>query len=139
MKLRHTMLVSLLALAAPSLARAADAPKAEKKADAMPPMPTLPPEGKRWVEGFLGSWKSSDTTMKMGDQDMKGTMTMKCAKTSGGWGASCTGDSKMGKDMSMTLSGLVGWDIGAGEAHWFEVTSVADTHNHVGKWTDDKT
>ena len=118
--------------------------KAEKKdgaaAAAMPAMPTMPPEGKKWIEGWLGNWKSADTTMTMGDKTMKGKMDMKCEKVSDGWGTLCRGKVDMGKEMpAQQLAVLFGWNIGEGMATMFEVTNMAEVHNHTGKWTDDKT
>jgi hypothetical protein len=117
------------------------AKKEEAKKDdkaAPPAMPTLPPEGKKWIEGHLGNWKG-EVTLTMGDQAVKGKMTMKCDKVSNGWGTLCTGKADMGKAMPpQNVTFLYGWNIGDGEATLFEVTDVAEVHHHTGKWTDDK-
>jgi hypothetical protein len=109
-------------------------------AAAAPAMPTIPPEGKKFIEGNLGSWKASDVAMTMGDKTVKGKMTLKCDKTSNGWGTLCTGKADMGKEMPpQNVTFLMGWNIGDGEATMFEVSDAGEVHHHVGKWTDDKT
>jgi hypothetical protein len=109
------------------------------KKDAPPAPPVLPAEGKKWVEGFLGNWKAADAVLTMGDKSMKGKLTMKCDKTSNGWGTLCTGKGDMGKEMPpMNVTFLYGWNIGENEATMFEVTDAAEVHFHHGKWIDDK-
>jgi hypothetical protein len=103
------------------------------------PAPTLSPEGKRWVEGMLGWWRSNDAAMQMGDQKMKGKMTMACEKTSGGWAAICKGKFTAKGMPTQEMTVLMGWDSAAETAHMFEVANTGETHNHTGKWTDDKT
>ena len=117
-----------------------EAPKKdEKKAEAMP-MPTLPAEGKRLVEGVLGSWKSTDVVLTMGDKAMKGKMTMACEKASEGWAALCKAKFDMGKELPVQQAiFLFGWELGTKSGHMFEVSNMADCHNHVGTWSDDKT
>lgn len=132
MSLKSLAVFAAVAVSVPSFA--AEPAKAEAGG-----MPTLPPEGKKWVEAHLGSWKASDVTMTMGDKTSKGKMTMKCEKTSGGWGALCKGTADLGKEMPVQeMTMLTGWNIGEGVATLFEVTNVAEVHQHTGKWTDDK-
>lgn len=118
---------------------AAGKPAEAGKPAGPPPAPVMPPEGKRWVDGWLGSWKSNDVALKMGDQELKGKMTMKCDKAAGGWAAVCNGKMEAGKDMKQEVVFVMGWSLGEGHATMGEVTSVGEVHHHTGKWTDEKT
>jgi hypothetical protein len=104
-----------------------------------PPTPVLSPEGKRWVQGLLGWWRSNDAAMQMGEQKMNGKMTMACDKTSGGWAAICKGKFTVKGMPTQEMTVLLGWDSAAETAHMFEVANTGETHNHAGKWIDDKT
>lgn len=115
-------------------------PAEPAKKDAPPAPPVLPAEGKKYVEGHLGNWKSADVTMTMGDKTVKGKLNLKCDKASGGWGTLCTGKADMGKEMpAQEVTFLHGWNIGEGEATMFEVSNMGEVHFHHGKWTDEKT
>lgn len=116
-----------------------DAKAQAPAATAAPAAPTLPPEGKRWVESMVGKWKSSDLALQMGDQKMTGKATMACEKTAAGWGALCKSKWEVKGMPTQEASFLFAWSIPNGTAHMFEVSNMGDTHNHAGKWTDDKT
>lgn len=146
MKLMHLAIAAVSVVSFTALAQGKAAPPMPAKdAKAMPaaaapmPMPQLPAEGKKWIEGMLGNWKSTDVTMTMGDQTMKMKMDMKCEKASGGWATLCRGKSEATKEMpSQEITFLMGWNIGEGVATMFEMTNMGEVHHHTGKWTDDK-
>lgn len=100
----------------------------------------MTPEGKKFIEGMQGKWTMKDGTFTMGGKEMKAKVTMDCAKASGGWATTCKGAQDMGKEMPK-VDGLYtfSWDIVTGEGHMHEVESMGNVHDHVGKWTDDKT
>lgn len=113
------------------------APGSGKQAEL--PMPQLPIEGKKWLEGHLGNWKATDVTMTMGDKLMKGKMELECVKVSSGWGTLCKGKMDLGKDMpQQEVTFLMGWNIGEGMATMFEVSNMGEVHRHVGAWGDQK-
>lgn len=129
-----TFVVSFTSLAAAPAAPAAPPPKAMEM-----PMPQLPAEGKRWIEGHLGTWRSSDVVMTMGEKQLKGKLDLKCEKASGGWATLCRGKMDMGKEMpAQEVTFMMGWSIGEGAATLFEVSNMGEVHQHTGKWTDDK-
>jgi len=126
--------------AAGKAAPAAKAAAPAAAASAAPPAaPTMTPEGKRWVEAFLGKWKAKDVEFTMGGQKMTGTMTLSCEKASGGWGALCKGKTMFKGMPPQDSSYLMGFDVVEGTAHMFEVANTSEVHDHKGKWTDDKT
>jgi len=115
----------------------AQADKAGKPA-AAPAAPTLPAEGKKYVEGWLGQWTSSDTTLTSGGQKTQGALRMGCEKVSSGWGVLCKATLDFAGQPPSTTTFLMGWDIGTGEAHMFEVADSAEVHDHSGKWINDR-
>ncbi len=118
---------------------------AQSKAAASAPTPAPPappkmsPEGKKLLEGMLGNWTMKEAAFKMGEQDMKGKMTMRCEKAVNGWATVCKGKMDFGKAMKAEGLYTFAWDINTGEGHMFEVENSPTVHNHVGKWSDDKT
>jgi len=44
-----------------------------KQAPAPPPAPKMTAEGRKFVDGWLGTWTSTDTTYTMGGQKMQGS------------------------------------------------------------------
>jgi hypothetical protein len=126
-------LMSTTALAqAGGSATASDRPAATQHAR------QLPPEGKRWVDGFVGKWKSKNVKITSGDKDTPGAMTMSCTRASGGWAALCKATFTAAGMRPEDDTYLMGWDVGAKQAHMFEVTSMAEVHDHVGTWSDDR-
>ena len=122
--------------AAPAPAKDKAAPAAPATAPAAPLVMTA--EGKKFIESSLGNWTMKDATLSMGSQQMKGKFSMECEKAAGGWAALCKGKQDFGKDMKAEGVYLMAWDVVAGEGHMFEVESMGNVHNHVGKWVDDK-
>ena len=132
-----TRKLSLIVLALTAVVSAQDK-SGSKQATAPPPPPKMTAEGKKFVEGWLGTWTSTDTTYTMGDQKMRGSLKMTCEGVSSGWGALCRGVLG-GPGMPPSESTfLMGWDVATGEAHMFEVADTAEVHDHSGKWIDDK-
>jgi hypothetical protein len=138
--MRKYALVAALAVSFSAVAADAPAKDAKAAAPAAPAAPAMTPEGKKLLEGMIGKWTMKDAAFKMGDKEMKCKMVLDCAKSAAGWGTTCKGSQDCGKDMPK-IEGLYtfAWDIVAGEGHMLEVESMGNVHNHVGKWTDEKT
>jgi hypothetical protein len=107
-------------------------------ASAPPPPPKMSAEGKRFVDAWLGSWTSTDTTYTMGGQKMQGTLKMTCESVSSGWGALCKGVMSGPGMPPSQATFLMGWDVATGEAHMFEIGDTGEVHDHSGKWIDGK-
>jgi hypothetical protein len=119
--------------------KSAEPAKKEEKKEAAAAAPTLPPEGKKWIESNLGNWKSTDATLTLGDKPLKGKLTMKCDKAAGGWATVCNAKFDFGKELpGQDSTFLMAWNLGTGEATMFEASNVGDVHHHTGKWADDK-
>jgi hypothetical protein len=109
-----------------------------KPASAPPPAPQMTAEGKKFVEGWLGTWTSTDTTYTMGEQKLQGSLKMTCESVSSGWGTLCKGVLNAAGMPPSESTFLMGWDIATGQAHMFEIADTAEVHDHSGKWINDK-
>jgi hypothetical protein len=109
---------------------------AAKPASAPPPAPKMTAEGRKFVEGWVGTWTSTDTTYAMGDQKMQGTLKMTCESVSSGWGTLCRAVMTSGGMPPSESTFLMGWDVATGQAHMFEIADTAEVHDHAGKWID---
>jgi hypothetical protein len=103
-----------------------------------PAPPQLTAEGKKFLQGWLGTWTSNDTVYTVGGQKMQGSLKMNCESVSSGWGALCKGTMTMSGMPPSEATFLMAWDIASGQAHMFEVGDTAEVHDHSGKWIDDK-
>jgi hypothetical protein len=109
-----------------------------KPAPAPPPAPKMSAEGRRFIDGWLGSWTSNDTIYVMGDQKMQGSLKMSCESVSAGWGAFCKATMNASGMPPSEGSFLIGWDLATGQAHLFEIQDTGEVHDHSGKWTSHK-
>lgn len=126
---------SVLAQANPAPADAADQPTAAP----WRAVPKLSPEGKRFLEGFRGKWKSNAVKLTFGDRDVPGKMRLDCTRSSGGWATLCKASFTAAGFRPEEDTYLLGWDLDKKQGHLFEVTSAAEVHDHAGAWTDEKT
>jgi hypothetical protein len=98
-----------------------------------PPAPTETKDLARLV----GTWKGTGS-MTMGSDKVDGIkINWSCRPISVRWGVACdgvmTGIPGMGR---LEETDLFGYDPGGGKLHWFAVTNVGETHDHVGgRWT----
>ena len=99
----------------------------------------MSPEGKKLIEGMLGNWTMKEVAFKMGGQDMKGKLAMKCEKAVNGWATLCKSNADFGKAMKFAGLYTFAWDIATGEGHMLDVEDSPTVHDHAGKWSDDKT
>ena len=95
-------------------------------------------EGRKFLDGWIGTWTSNDTAYAMGGQTMKGSLKMTCQPVSAGWGTLCRGNLTAAGMPPSEATFLMAWDIATGEAHMFEVGDTAEVHDHAGKWIDAK-
>ncbi len=129
---------ALAAVATSAVAEESKASGGSAPAGAAPGAPKLPPEGKKWVQGFVGRFAAKDVVFDVGGQRMKGKMTLDCAPGAGGWAATCNAVMDFGKQKNRMVL-VYGWDVAAGKAHMLEVNSMGEVHDHAGGWTDDRT
>ena len=113
--MKTLMTISTL-LALTSLARAEDLPK---------PIADL--------ERFVGTWKAAGT-MTMGKDSLKVSATLSCKRVSAKAGVMCTMEMKGIPGVPAAVeTDLFGYEPGTNTYHWFSVTNIGETHDHVGK------
>jgi hypothetical protein len=95
-------------------------------------------EGRKFIDGWLGSWTSADTVYTVGDQKMPGSLKMSCESVSAGWGALCKATLNAAGMPPSEGTFLMGWDLATGQAHMFEIADTGEVHDHSGKWTSPK-
>ena len=86
---------------------------------------------------LIGKWKGAGT-MREGETSMNLKLGYSCKKVAAGWGVACEMIAK-GKEMEVVENDLMGVDPVTGTPHWYAVTSAGETHDHVGRWVDDRT
>src|SRR5262245_2361967 len=128
--------VAVLALMLAPAAYSQDA----KSAAAAPPTPTMKmsAEGRKFLDGWVGNWNSSDTLLTMGTQKMPGSLKMACQSVSAGWGTLCKGTFNTPGMPPSEATFLMAWDLATAEAHMFEVADTGEVHDHSGNWINAK-
>jgi len=139
------LLISLTTVAfgdkpAPAPAPAPAATPAKAPA-APPPAPAMPPELKKTVDAFTGTWTIDATvTMPGAPNPIKLKETIVCKKTVAGRVASCTGTANvpaLGGKMEDLM--LVTYDTEAKKVRVMGLSSMGEVHDHTCAWKDDKT
>jgi hypothetical protein len=112
--------VAFLTLAATtSLAQAEDMPK---------PIADL--------EKLVGTWKGGGTAT-MGKDSAKISASWTCKRTSAKAGVLCQLKVTGIPGVTMEETDLFGYEPSTNTYHWFSVTNLGETHDHVAKVTDD--
>ena len=105
-----------------------------------PKGPEPAPEIKKTVDALAGRWSLATTLMVPGVKDpVKFNEKMDCKRASGGRAVSCTELAKVPGMGTMDFTHLVAFDPERKAVHWFAVGSTGEVHDHVCRWTDDKT
>jgi hypothetical protein len=79
---------------------------------------------------MVGEWRGTGT-LEMGDTKGSVTVSMSCRATSSGYGVACDSRFKGMPGGDQTETDLFGFDPGQNKYHWFAVTSMGETHDHV--------
>jgi hypothetical protein len=98
---------------------------------ANPAMADAPPKEVTDMASLVGTWKGSGTlTMGTDRADVKITWT--CQAVSGSWGVQCQARfTGMPGGAPYQETDLFGYEPGTRKYHWFSVTSMGETHDHV--------
>lgn len=120
-----------------SPALAGDAKTADKKAPAAPAAP--PPEVKKTVDAFVGSWTFEGNVMLPGAKaPIKATETITCRAAAGGRAAACTGKANVPGLGALEDDALVTYDAEAKNVRFVGMDSMGEVHDHICAWKDDK-
>jgi len=87
---------------------------------------------------FLGKWHGVGEMMEPGKPTAKLNLTLSCRKVAAGWAIACDMSAK-NKTMMISESDLMGVDPVTGKAHWYAITNMGETHDHVAQWVDPNT
>jgi len=95
---------------------------------------TAPPAASRFYP-LVGAWKGMGQMSESGQPPEELSLLLTCRKVSAGWAVACELDAKNDK-MHITESDLFGVDPATGQGHWYAVTNLGETHDHLATWTD---
>jgi len=87
---------------------------------------------------LIGKWHGQGEMAEPGKAPAKMALTLNCRKVAAGWAVACNMNAK-NKNMSISESDLMGVDPVTGKAHWYAVTNLGETHDHLAEWTDANT
>jgi len=119
-------------LALTTLAAVTSSAFANGKAD-----PKLPKE----IQGMyclVGEWKSQNGSAIVDGKKHKVDVAVSCAPVAGGMGIGCTTKMAIEGLGQSEESDLFGYDPGQNRYHWFSVTQMGETHDHVALAPDPK-
>ncbi|HEX5092598.1 MAG TPA: hypothetical protein VFV84_07910 [Burkholderiales bacterium] len=87
---------------------------------------------------LLGKWTGSAEMGEPGKPPAKLAVHWNCRKASAGNAVLCEMSGR-NKDMAVHETDLFGVDPVSGQAHWYAVTDMGETHDHKVEWPDPKT
>ncbi|MCC7438866.1 MAG: DUF1579 family protein [Armatimonadetes bacterium] len=100
-------------------------------------IPKVSDQIKRIITIAKGEW-AGNATITMGDQTLRFPLSMSNKVISGGWGLMSTVHGTIPGMGEYHETDMFGYDAGRDALHLFSVTSFGETHDHSGKWTNDK-
>jgi hypothetical protein len=110
-------LTVLASLSAPALAKGTADPKLPKEVQP--------------IHCMVGTWTGKNVQVVMAGKKAKGDIAISCSPTAGGFGVMCTAKITVEGMGTIEETDLFGWDPQAKLYHWYAVTSMGDTHDHV--------
>jgi hypothetical protein len=96
------------------------------------PDPKLPKEV-QVLHCLVGTWQGKNIQFTMGGKKSKGEINISCTAASGGYGVVCSTKITVEGVGTIEESDLFGYDPHAKLYHWFAVTSMGETHDHVAQ------
>lgn len=83
------------------------------------------------VHSMVGTWSGKNAQVTMGGKKTKGDIALACALTAGGFGVMCTAKITIEGMGTIEETDLFGYDPQAKLYHWYAITSMGETHDHV--------
>jgi hypothetical protein len=117
MKTTLITLTVLSSLTAGALANPSTDPKLPKEVQAM--------------HCLVGNWVSKTAQFNLDGKKRKGEIAINCTAASGGFAISCTSKLTIEGLGAAQETDLFGYDPQAKLYHWYAVTSMGDSHDHV--------
>jgi hypothetical protein len=98
---------------------------------ATPTLADAPPQEVKDMLSMVGTWKGA-ATLTMGADTAKVKVAMTCQPAAGEWGVQCrTQFTGMPGGGIYLETDLFGYEPGTKKFHWFSVTNMGETHDHV--------
>ena len=95
--------------------------------------PSALPEEVQAIHGLIGEWRGSGSA-QFGADKSSTQFQLSCTPASGGFGVQCkTHFSGLPGGGSFEETDLFGFDPGQRKYHWFSVTNLGETHDHVAQ------
>lgn len=96
------------------------------------PDPKLPKEVQP-LHCMVGTWQAKNVQVTLAGKKSKGDVTMTCTAVSGGYGVTCSTKITVEGLGTIEETDLFGYDPQAKLYHWYAVTSMGETHDHVAQ------
>ncbi len=84
------------------------------------------------IRRLIGDWRGSGSG-KLGAESVSVRLTLSCTGAAGGFGVQCKTRFTGLPGGSAEETDLFGFDPGQRKYHWFSVTSLGETHDHVAE------
>ena len=98
---------------------------------ATPTLADAPPQEVKDMASMVGAWKGA-ATLTMGADKASVKVAMTCQAAAGAWGVQCqTRFTGMPGGGAYLETDLFGYEPGTRKFHWFSVTNMGETHDHV--------
>jgi hypothetical protein len=97
---------------------------------------TIPPQMQKLTSKLLGQWKA-DLVMKVDGKEIKMKDFCDFSQIADGMGLYMTETSTMDNGAEYKSVNIVGYDASGEVIHWYTVSNMGETHDHILKWIDE--
>lgn len=98
-----------------------------------------PPEVKKTVDAFLGSWSVTGTDKEPGSEEPVGfIISIDCARAALGAAVSCRFAGELPGVGPIEASSVIGYSPDEKVVRWMEISSTGEYHDHRGRWKGDE-
>jgi len=87
---------------------------------------------------LVGKWTGQGQMSEPGQQPVSLKLNLVCNKASSGWAVRCDMSAE-NDNMQISESDLMGVDPVTGKGHWYSVTNMGESHDHLTEWPDAST
>jgi hypothetical protein len=130
-----------IALAVGALVTIAAHGEAKETAKAGAASPAPPPEVKKTVDAFAGTWEFEGKASGLpgAKEPSKANETLVCKRAGGGRIVSCSGKGNVASLGKIEDETLIAWDAEAKNVRFVGMSSTGELHDHTCHWKDDRT
>ena len=106
---------------------------------AQTPAPATPPEVKKTVDAFLGSWAVTGTDKEPGSKEpVHFNISIDCERAALGAAVSCRFAGELPGVGPIEASSVIGFSPDEKVVRWMEISSTGEYHDHKGRWKGDQ-